>query len=269
MSGSSSRAARMASATRPGRVEWVSPPGERGGDSGHGDRDVAPLVEECPALHVHQVEAVPTPGQAPGIGQVCPLQATRRVQVVRSGQDSHRATVPVLVEERKKKQATAANGPVGGPAWPSGRGGRVPFTRDPTGRRRRRSRPVPCGQVLEGVPMEPHEEEEGWFTDPFGRHEARWLSFGKPTKLVRDGDVESYDDRLRKTPTGAPSVSSPKSRPTAGPISSGPGTAPLSDDLGSLEPAHERRRAGRRRPSRGEHLARAGSGGWPALEPGL
>ena len=36
--------------------------------------------------------------------------------------------------------------------------------------------------------------EEGWCTDPFGRHEARWLSFGKPTKLVRDGGVETYDE---------------------------------------------------------------------------
>jgi hypothetical protein len=35
---------------------------------------------------------------------------------------------------------------------------------------------------------------EGWFTDPYARHEARWLSLGQPTKVVRDGDVESYDD---------------------------------------------------------------------------
>jgi hypothetical protein len=35
------------------------------------------------------------------------------------------------------------------------------------------------------------EGEEGWYTDPFGRHEARWLSDGSPTKLVRDGDAES------------------------------------------------------------------------------
>ena len=27
---------------------------------------------------------------------------------------------------------------------------------------------------------------EGWFTDPFGRHQARWLSLGIPTKLVRE-----------------------------------------------------------------------------------
>jgi hypothetical protein len=52
--------------------------------------------------------------------------------------------------------------------------------------------------------MEPHEEEEGWFTDPFGRHEARWLSFGTPTKLVRDGAVESYDEPPDEGPTSAP-----------------------------------------------------------------
>jgi hypothetical protein len=44
--------------------------------------------------------------------------------------------------------------------------------------------------------------EEGWFTDPYARHEARWLSDGKPTKLVRDGTVESYDD----PPEGDPVV---------------------------------------------------------------
>ena len=35
--------------------------------------------------------------------------------------------------------------------------------------------------------------EEGWHADPFGRHEARWMSDGTPTTLVRDGDVESCD----------------------------------------------------------------------------
>jgi hypothetical protein len=40
-----------------------------------------------------------------------------------------------------------------------------------------------------------HEQsEEGWFTDPYALHEARWLSDGVPTKLVRDGEVESYDE---------------------------------------------------------------------------
>jgi hypothetical protein len=35
--------------------------------------------------------------------------------------------------------------------------------------------------------------EEGWYVDPFGRHEARWISDGSPTALVRDGRVESKD----------------------------------------------------------------------------
>jgi hypothetical protein len=43
---------------------------------------------------------------------------------------------------------------------------------------------------------------EGWFTDPYAIHEARWFSDGRPTKLVRDGEVESYDE----PPPGAPSV---------------------------------------------------------------
>jgi len=40
---------------------------------------------------------------------------------------------------------------------------------------------------------EEKEFEEGWYTDPYGRHEARWMSAGQPTKLVRDAGVESYD----------------------------------------------------------------------------
>jgi hypothetical protein len=46
------------------------------------------------------------------------------------------------------------------------------------------------------------ELQEGWFTDPYGIHEARWLSGGRPTKLVRDGDIETYDD----PPEGPPSL---------------------------------------------------------------
>ena len=34
---------------------------------------------------------------------------------------------------------------------------------------------------------------EGWCTDPFELHEARWISAGTPTKLVREGEVETYD----------------------------------------------------------------------------
>lgn len=35
---------------------------------------------------------------------------------------------------------------------------------------------------------------EGWYEDPFGAHEARWFSDGRPTILVRDGGVESHDE---------------------------------------------------------------------------
>ena len=35
---------------------------------------------------------------------------------------------------------------------------------------------------------------QGWQADPFGLHEKRYFSGGRPTKLVRDGDTESYDD---------------------------------------------------------------------------
>ena len=34
---------------------------------------------------------------------------------------------------------------------------------------------------------------EGWYRDPFAIHEDRWMSQGRPTKLVRDGATESYD----------------------------------------------------------------------------
>jgi hypothetical protein len=47
-----------------------------------------------------------------------------------------------------------------------------------------------------------HEESaEGWYTDPFGRHEARWMSDGEPTKLVRDAGVESFDEAPDETPS--------------------------------------------------------------------
>ncbi len=38
------------------------------------------------------------------------------------------------------------------------------------------------------------EPEEGWFTDPFARHEHRWMSNGRPTKLVRDDGRVAYDE---------------------------------------------------------------------------
>jgi hypothetical protein len=52
--------------------------------------------------------------------------------------------------------------------------------------------------------METSENQEGWFTDPFGRHEARWLSNGTPTKLVRDGETEFYDAPPAEEPSQTP-----------------------------------------------------------------
>jgi len=49
-------------------------------------------------------------------------------------------------------------------------------------------------------------ELEGWCTDPFGLHEARWLSDGVPTKLVRDNGVESYEDPPDEEWTVTPSL---------------------------------------------------------------
>jgi hypothetical protein len=36
-------------------------------------------------------------------------------------------------------------------------------------------------------------EAEGWYVDPYGVHEDRWISGGSPTGLVRDGGVEAQD----------------------------------------------------------------------------
>jgi len=35
---------------------------------------------------------------------------------------------------------------------------------------------------------------QGWYRDPYGMHGDRWFSDGRPTRLVRDMDVESFDD---------------------------------------------------------------------------
>jgi hypothetical protein len=37
-------------------------------------------------------------------------------------------------------------------------------------------------------------EVEGWYKDPFARHELRWFSAGTATNLVRDGDAITQDE---------------------------------------------------------------------------
>ena len=43
---------------------------------------------------------------------------------------------------------------------------------------------------------------EGWYVDPFGVHGERWFSDGRPTQLVRDGEVESHDPPPEASYTG-------------------------------------------------------------------
>jgi len=35
---------------------------------------------------------------------------------------------------------------------------------------------------------------QGWYSDPFGQHDKRYFSAGRPTKLVRDGNIESFSE---------------------------------------------------------------------------
>jgi hypothetical protein len=67
---------------------------------------------------------------------------------------------------------------------------------------------------------------EGWAVDPFEVHEVRYFVDGRPTKLVRDGSVESFDDLPPKstwpsTPPqaeapGPPQMSEPETEPGLG-----------------------------------------------------
>lgn len=71
-------------------------------------------------------------------------------------------------------------------------------------------------------------EQKGWYTDPWGRHEARWMSEGVPTRLVRDGNIESFDEPPDAPPSRAwARIADPR-------VVDGEGTAlqpPLADDI--------------------------------------
>ena len=56
---------------------------------------------------------------------------------------------------------------------------------------------------------------QGWYRDPYGVHEDRYFSDGKPTRLVRDSGAECYDP----PPAGAPEaelVAVPQIQPNDG-----------------------------------------------------
>jgi hypothetical protein len=53
--------------------------------------------------------------------------------------------------------------------------------------------------------MSGHPAPEGWYRDPFAIHEDRWISDGRPTRLVRDAGVEASDELV---PIPEPEISS-------------------------------------------------------------
>ncbi len=50
------------------------------------------------------------------------------------------------------------------------------------------------------------QEAQGWYCDPYGLHEDRYFSAGAATKLVRDGETESYDPPPARPLPDAPLV---------------------------------------------------------------
>jgi hypothetical protein len=89
-------------------------------------------------------------------------------------------------------ELNAANSSVALP--PSAATVRSPSRRIGTGRRLVHNQVI-AGSIWQHCPVA-NEETEGWFTDPFGRHEARWMSGDTPTDLVRDGRAEGHDPVL-------------------------------------------------------------------------
>jgi hypothetical protein len=78
-------------------------------------------------------------------------------------------------------------------------------------------------------------EEEGWYEDPYGIHEARWISAGKPTALVRDGDVEGQDP-----PPDTPYAGKLKELPETAPKDGGSDLLRADDgDITSFDPDRE------------------------------
>jgi len=45
-----------------------------------------------------------------------------------------------------------------------------------------------------------NRKQTGWYTDPYGLHQYRWLSDGNPTRLIRDGQDEDYEEPPGRTP---------------------------------------------------------------------
>lgn len=52
------------------------------------------------------------------------------------------------------------------------------------------------------------DDAEGWYLDPYGIHEQRWMSCGRPTNLVRDRGTEGKDEPPDK-PLPGPLIPAP------------------------------------------------------------
>ena len=68
----------------------------------------------------------------------------------------------------------------------------------------------------------------GWGPDPGGRHDFRWYVHGRPTSLVRDGDLSRYDPLVvRDAPVQAAAPTEMDSAPAADEDRAGPNPDPL------------------------------------------
>lgn len=62
----------------------------------------------------------------------------------------------------------------------------------------------------------PDDSPQGWYADPYSRHEARRISQGTATWEVRDGDVESRDGPVPNEPLKVTPVRSEAEGPDDG-----------------------------------------------------
>jgi hypothetical protein len=84
------------------------------------------------------------------------------------------------------------------------------------------------------------ERSEGWFTDPFGRHEARWLIDGVPTNRVRDGRTEANDpvsdEPFSVTPVRVEYVERQQQDPQSGGLFRSKGAIAVPGGIVTIEP---------------------------------
>lgn len=77
--------------------------------------------------------------------------------------------------------------------------------------------------------MEQGNSKQGWHADPLGLHEMRYFSAGQPTKLVRDGHTESYDDPPVPAQLRPAAATQPEPQPASAPAAATPDAATQPD----------------------------------------